>query len=155
MVLGLQADEEPAPVAILADGGEQMTMGDADLLGDLVDLILADDEELELLVERLPQERGEDRVLRLEVVVEAAERDVRLRGDLADGRLLDALSGEEAPRGGDETRARLGLAPLHAAGSRSGVAAFCRRGSVGHALHCTELPARLEHLFISWYGAAP
>ena len=149
VVRDLQPDEQPAPVRVLAGRGEQVPVGDRDALGDVVDGLLAADEQRQLVAEDLAEQLGEELLLGGEVVVEAAEGDVRRGGDVADRRLLDALRCEQVARGGQDARAGRGAAPGVA------VRGLGRRGRGCHAGKCTERTHKVEHLFSLLYGAAP
>src|SRR5207302_3897774 len=64
------------------------------------------------LLAKLHQERPEDILFRVEVVVEGARRQVGLAHDVARGRLAEPLLGEHAPRGSEKLLSIVSLAFL-------------------------------------------
>src|SRR5262249_37755253 len=86
-------------------------------------------EQAQLPRQLLLDQRIEQLLLGAEVVVEGADRDVGLLGDLGDRRLLHAARGIQPPRGGQQGDARARLAALHA--SFSGVVGGGAAGHVG------------------------
>jgi hypothetical protein len=107
VVRHVQPDEEPAPVRIGSGEVDEVAMRDRDHLGRVLDTLRHGVDRRSVRRDCLLQDRPDDRLLAREVVVEGAEADVGLVGDLVDPRVVDALAGEEGARGRDQLRPRL------------------------------------------------
>ena len=87
-------------------------MRDADLLGRVAEEGLAALQQAKLFGQRVVNQGVEQLGLRAEVVVEGADRDVRVLGDVCDRRVLDAPVGEQVPRRVEQAPPCACLAPL-------------------------------------------
>ena len=122
----LEADEQPAEAGIIDRGLDQRPVGDGDDLGGIIEVEGGAVVGLRGLLGGLFDDGDDDLVLGLEVVVEGAEPDVGLLGDLVDAGGVDALAGEDGSGGLDEP----GPGPFTAAGLP---VEGCVLGGGGHA----------------------
>ena len=103
----LEPDEQPTPLGILGGAVNERPVRDGDDLGGVVEVAGRCLDCLPGGLRGLLHDRGDDRFLAVEVVVEGPEADVGLVGDLVDPSGVDPLTREASP------------APLRSAGRAS------------------------------------
>jgi hypothetical protein len=117
-VADLEAHEQPSPFGLLRGAPDQRAVRDCHNLGGVVELAGRRVDRLARGLNGLLHDSGNDRVLTVEVVVEGAESDVGLVGDLVDPGGVDPLARERRARGFEQARPCLGPAPCAAIDSR-------------------------------------
>ena len=103
----VEADQQPSPLRIAAGEVHEIAVRRGDHLCRVIKVGRDGGDCATLGGNGLPDDGFDDRLLGVEVVVEGAETDIRLVGDLVDPSVLDALAGKQCARGVEQLPARL------------------------------------------------
>ena len=105
------ADQEPRPGAVGARTPQRVPHRRGHHLGRILEARERAVQSVRITLEYLLDQRGVDRVLGLEMVVERAEADVGRLGDLVDGDAVHATGGHQVERGPQQLAAGLATPP--------------------------------------------
>src|SRR5271165_2086097 len=103
----VEADQQPSPLRVAAGEVHEVAVRRGDDLCRIIKIRRDGGDRATLGANGLPNDSLDDRLLGVEVVVEGAETDVRLLGDLVYPSVLDALAGKQRTRGVEQLPLRL------------------------------------------------
>ena len=100
----VEPDEQPTPVWVVTGATDEAAVSGGDDLGGIVEMSRVRVDLRALGSDDVAEDGLDKRLLAREVVVERAEADVGLVGDLLDARAVDPLTGEQGSGGVEELR---------------------------------------------------